>query len=385
MLLAIVASHPVQYQVPLFRELARRCELMTYFAHRASVEDQADAGFGVGFAWDVDLLSNYPHKFLVNVAGKPGLDHFSGCNTPGIGAEFARSRPDAVVLMGWYLKCYWQAIWGAKCLGIPVMVRGDSHLATPGSLVKRVGKAAVYPIALRVFDAALYVGEQSRRYWEHYGYPRHRMFFSPHCVDNNWFAARATPQARAELRALHGISQTAKVFLFVGKLQDFKRAGDVVVAAAMLGREHQDVTILIAGAGSEEKRIEELARKHGIKMVQLGFCNQSQMPAVYAAADFLVLPSEHETWGLVANEALACGVPVIVSEACGCAQDLAADGTAGRIVPVGNFNALAATMRELITAPPTRDAIAAKAAQYNVSAAADGIEDAVRAVTHQRG
>ena len=131
MRLSIVTSHPVQYQTPLFRELARRCDVHVYFAHRATSQDQAAAGFNVAFDWDVDLLGGFEHTFLENVARQPTLERFAGCDTPSIAAEIARYRPAALLLMGWHLKCYWQAIYGARRAGIPVMVRGDSHLETP--------------------------------------------------------------------------------------------------------------------------------------------------------------------------------------------------------------------------------------------------------------
>jgi glycosyltransferase involved in cell wall biosynthesis len=112
----------------------------------------------------------------------------------------------------------------------------------------------------------------------------------------------------------------------------------------------------------------------GVKLVHLGFCNQTMMPLAYAAADALVLPSDaRETWGLVANEALACGRPAIVSDACGCAPDLVADLTAGRVFPVGNVELLAEAICLTIGAPPPPAAIARKAAQYSIEAAAEGV------------
>lgn len=377
MRLVIVASHPVQYQSPLFRELSRRCDLHVLFAHRATASDQAAAGFNVAFEWDVDLTTGFEHSFLANAARRPGLEEFAGCDTPGIGDALRRLAPDAVLLMGWHLKCYWQAIWAAKRLSIPVMVRGDSHLETPRSIAKRLAKAVVYPLALRLFDRALYVGERSRAYWEHYRYPRDRMFFSPHCVDNDWFAEMASPSARASFRQQHSIDPNERVFLFVGKLVPGKRVADLVAAAQAVRMAGCDISIMVAGSGPLEPEIRELAADMGVRLIALGFCNQSQMPSVYAAADALVLPSESETWGLVANEALACGRPIIVSDACGCAPDLAADRTAGRVFRHGNVDHLAHTLRCVLDNPPSRQQIETKARSYSLAAAARGILDAL--------
>jgi glycosyltransferase involved in cell wall biosynthesis len=386
MRLAIVASHPVQYYSPLFRELARRLDVTVFFAHRATTADQAYAGFGVGFDWDVDLLSGYTHVFLRNVAEQPALDRFGGCDTPEIGARLREGHFNAVLVPGWHLKAYLQAAFAGKRLGLPVLARGDSHLLTPRSWLKKAAKAFVYPPFLRLFDAALYVGERSRAYWRHYGYPQSRLFFSPHCIDTEWFASRATKAARQELRARLGLADDVAVALFAGKLLPFKRPLDLVGAAAELKARGQEIVVLLAGDGPLREEIEAAARAAGISLHMLGFRNQSEMPAAYAAADVLVLPSDgRETWGLVANEALACGRPIILSDAVGAAPDLAADETAGRVFPVGNVPALVHALGSIVACPPPPEAIAAKSEAYSLAAAADGIKVALSSSSLPQG
>jgi glycosyltransferase involved in cell wall biosynthesis len=374
MRLAVLASHPIQYQAPLFRELSRRIELSVFFAHRAMPNDQANAGFGVYFDWDVDLLSGYDQSFLRNVSKRPSVDRFTGCDTPDIGARLAKGRFDALLIMGWHLKSYIQALVAAKCLGMPVLARGDSQLGTTRPAMKKLIKAFTYPLFLRNFNAALYVGERSRAYWLYYRYPSARMFFSPHCVDAKWFASRATDRARAVLRERLRLNPHSKVALFAGKLVGFKRPLDLIAAAEHLKRQGYDIEILLAGAGPLEQEIVTAARAAGVALHTLGFCNQSEMPAAYAAADVLVLPSQaRETWGLVANEALACRRPILVSDAVGAAPDLAADGIVGRVYPMGDTVRLAQALKEILLHPPTLEAIAARSSRYSIAAAVDGI------------
>jgi glycosyltransferase involved in cell wall biosynthesis len=117
----------------------------------------------------------------------------------------------------------------------------------------------------------------------------------------------------------------------------------------------------------------------------LGFCNQTMMPQAYAAADVLVLPSDgRETWGLVANEALACGLPIVLSDAVGSSPDLAGDGLAGRIFPVSDVGALAHAIGGLVNSPPSSEAIAAKSAAYSLERAAEGIFDASAFIVGRR-
>src|SRR5215510_15149079 len=116
--LAVLTSHPVQYYAPLFRELAKAVDLHVYFAHRATPAEQAQAGFGTPFEWDVDLTSGYAHSFLENIARQPGTDRFAGCDTPEIGRHLRQGRFQALLVMGWHLKSYLQAALAAKRLGI---------------------------------------------------------------------------------------------------------------------------------------------------------------------------------------------------------------------------------------------------------------------------
>jgi len=377
--LAVVASHPIQYHAPLYRELARRLDLTVFFAHRATPADQAKAGFGVKFEWDNDLLTGFDYAFLNNVARHAGIDRFGGCDTPDIATKLVEGRVDAVLVQGWHLKSYLQAAFAAKRLRLPVLARGDSHLHTPRSIVKTV----IYRPFLRLFDAGLYAGRRSREYWMHYGYPEARLFFSPHCVDADWFRAGATVAARAALRARLGFAADTKVILFVGKIVPFKRPLDLIAAALQLTQTMGNVAVLVAGSGELEREMASAAQRGGLQFHHLGFCNQTEMPAVYATADILVLPSDgNETWGLVANEALACGRPIIVSDAAGCAPDLAADGTVGRIFPVGDVAALAGAIRDVLVSPPAPEFIAARSRAYGAAAAADGIEEALAGIAH---
>lgn len=379
--LAIVVSHPIQYYAPLFRTLAERCEIEVFYAFQPDADQLGSAGFGSSFEWDIDLLAGYRSTFMTNVSDHPNTDRFGGCDTPEIGNRLREGSFDAALIFGWYLKTHLQALWAAKRLRIPVMVRGDSNLAMPKSLPRRLAKAILNPAFLRVFDRALYVGERSRDFYRHYRYPEERLFFSPHCVDNAWFAARATPIERLNLRRELGISDGTFVVLFAGKLVGRKRPLDAVAALAACRETGKPVELLVAGSGELDQDIRIAARDAGLPLHMLGFRNQTQMPAVYAAADALVLPSDgNETWGLVANEALASGIPVIVSDACGCAPDLAADSEAGRMFALGDIDGLKKAIISIMEAPPSSQSIAHRIARYSLERAADGIENALESV-----
>jgi glycosyltransferase involved in cell wall biosynthesis len=173
--------------------------------------------------------------------------------------------------------------------------------------------------------------------------------------------------------------------LFAGKLVPFKRPLDLIAAAARLNQEGRDLGVLVAGAGLLETEVATSAKTAAVPLYMLGFCNQTEMPAAYAAADMLVLPSDgRETWGLVANESLACGRPVVLSEMVGAAPDLAADGLCGHVFPVGNVAALANAIAEILDHPPLPSSLSAKSTAYSLSAAADGIVRAAEFVAKRK-
>jgi glycosyltransferase involved in cell wall biosynthesis len=374
--LGILATHPIQYYAPLYRELARHpdVDLTVYFAHRPTPEEQG-VGFGVSFAWDDDLTSGYHNIFLTNCSRRPNRDRFWDYHTPAIAAIVTQGGFNAFLVHGWQARSYWQAMDACWRAQVPVYVRGDSQLRDDTSAAKRLVKRMVYPRFVGRFRACLSVGTRSDEYFRYYG--ARRVVRSPHFVDNATFAARAAVarQRRDALRAAWGIAPGAMVALFAGKLIDKKRPADLLAAAARVAGVHA----LIVGDGPLRAECEATAVALGAAATFVGFLNQSEMPNAYAAADVLVLPSERqETWGLVVNEAMASGLPAIVSEAAGCVPDLIIPGETGYAYPPGDIEALAAALR----AVGGRTALMGQAAarhvrSFSVERAADGVLEAI--------
>jgi glycosyltransferase involved in cell wall biosynthesis len=257
------------------------------------------------------------------------------------------------------------------------MCRGDSQLPTRRAALVRWAKALLYPPLLRRFDAHLYVGERNREYLAHYGVPAGSLFFSPHCVDVDRFAAASAHGDAKALRRSWG-AEDAGVALFAGKLVERKRPRDLIAALQRLRARGSDVVAVFAGDGPLRGELEALARAQGVRAVFLGFCNQSQLPAIYAASDLLALPSgPEETWGLVVNEAMACGTPCVVSHACGCAPDMVEGRGTGIVYPCGDIDALAAATASVLRgAGAFRAALPAINQAYSPAATVRGILDA---------
>lgn len=389
MRLGIVTSHPIQYQAPLFRALANSIDLTVYFAHQATGADQAEAGFNTPFEWDTDLTGGFYHKFLCNVARRPSITRFEGCDTPSVRDLLEEDKIDVVAVYGWHLKTYLQTAKAARAIGIPVMARTDSHLRTPRPFHTRLIKAATYPQFLRTFDFFLATGTRSAEYLHHYRVPNSRVRIVPYCIDVEQFsaAARRGKTRRAQLRSDFGVVDKEVLVVFVGKLLALKNIPLALEAVEQMRAAGKNVRLLIVGSGPLSGELSMAASCRSLPVSFAGFVNQQQMPEIYAAADVLVLPSTSETWGLVVNEAFACGLPAIVSDRVGCAPDMVKEGLTGSVIRANDVAGLAKAIEYWAQAHDSTEsqrALQEMSMRYSPANSAAAFVDAAEAATSIR-
>ncbi len=337
------------------------------------------------FEWDVDLLSGYESAFLDNRSRHPATNRFFGCDTPGIDEAIGRGHFDAFMVTGWGVKTYWQAVMACRRRNVPVLIRGDSQLPAQRRPALRLAKELIYPRLLGLFDGFLYVGRRNHEYLRHYDIAEHRLFFSPHCVDNDSFAAAAERQTPDFRKADVGATRSV---LFAGKLVERKRPFDVIRALALAATQGCRAEAVFVGAGELEDSLRREAATRGVSAIFHGFQNQSRMPSLYAAADLLVLPSDYqETWGLVVNEAMACGIPAVVSDAVGCGPDLIEPGRTGAVFPLGDVSALSGAIQSTLALPPSsiRRHLCKKMMEYSPAGATRGIIEGAVALRRDSG
>ena len=366
---ACLVSHPIQYQAPLFRYLAARpgIELTVFFLSDLSVHAYRDSGFGVDVKWDVPLLDGYRHEFLPRVGSGSGLSFWRPW-TFGLRARLRRGQFDALWVHGYAHRGCLAGIAAAKSLNILVMLRGESNLLSETDDALKLGvKRIAMPALLRTIDGFLSIGRLNRDYYLHYGVEAGRIFSVPYAVDNEFFrtaAERARPN-RERLRAELGLKLGRAVILFASKMQQHKRAADLLEAYTRLsadGIAEPAAYLVLAGDGEERASLERRARELKWDSIRfIGFRNQSELPALYDLSDVFVLPSEHEPWGLVVNEAMNAGKPVIVSDRVGAGPDLVDDGVNGFVYPARDFAALAERLRRIIDSPEHRKAMGSRA------------------------
>ena len=380
---AFVTTHPIQYQVPVFRELSRRPELdfTALFCQMPDARVQGD-GFGVDFEWDVPLLDGYRYEVLRNIAKRPSVTAYRGCDTPEIAERIRRGGFEAIVVNGWVVKSCLQALRACRRLGIPCIVRGEANLLRP----RPWWKHWLHTRLVRQFSAYVYIGQANREFYKRHGAADDRLFPSPYCVDNARFSSASEDRAGLlRVRQRWGIEENCVCYLFSGKFEAKKHPLELLEAFSAAVGLRGNMHLLMVGDGPLRPTCQRLADERGLPATFTGFLNQSEISDAYVAADCLVLPSDHgETWGLVVNEAMACGRSAVVSDKVGCRQDLIIEGRTGLSFPFGRWSELADRLTELASdrcrLRRMGEAAAEHVAKYSPAAAADGIARAVEFV-----
>jgi len=390
---ACLASHPIQYQAPLYRHLARNpaLDLTVLFLSDHSLSEHYDAGFGVSFEWDVPLLGGYRHEFLPCL-GRCDTLSFWRPLTYGFTSRLRAGAFEAVWVNGYAHQGALRAIAAARRYGLKVLMRGESHLTSHRrSRVRAMTKGLVLRPLYRAVDAFLAIGTLNRAYYIHYGANPHRIFMTPYSVDNEFFRTRAERAhfKREVFRRELGLDPDRPVVLYASKLEERKRPDDLLEAFIRLSPDAgvaPGAYLLFVGDGERRTELERRVQSRGCRSVRfLGFKNQSELPSYYDLCDVFVLPSEFEPWGLVVNEVMNAARAVIVSDRVGAGRDLVADGENGFVVPVRDVAALTGRLRRLIDDPALAARMGAssleKISTWNFDATERGLLDALAAVT----
>lgn len=312
--LAIVSTHPIQYNAPFFRLLAEEPSIdLKVFYTKSAEAVRFDKDFGQAVVWDIPLTEGYDHSTIpaATRAGRKALID-----------AIETFQPDAVLVYGWNFPGHWATMRHFKG-NVPVWFRGDSTLLDPMPFWKRVPRRMLLKAVYKSIDLAFHVGQANKRYFLWAGLLDMQLRHAPHAVDNEFFLADEAlkqEEAKAIRKQLH-IPENETVYLFVGKLESKKQPE--MLARAFRELSDSSKHLLFIGSGDLEKGLkDEFDTEPNIHF--MGFQNQLSMPVWYRVGDVLCLPSKGpgETWGLAVNEALACGCHIIASDRVGCAEDI---------------------------------------------------------------
>lgn len=373
----IFATHPIQYQVPIYRELSKYINLKVIYLLKQTKKGQADAGFGVEFEWDVPLFEGYKFEYLTNLSKHPSSSKMDGIilDKKEITSLFKHEKPDVAIIHGWFPKGMKQLINYCYKNNIKTICRGDSTLLMTSNPLKKVIKEIYIRTILKKINAYLYVGEENKKYYQHYGVKEKKLYPGLHCINTPFFSHQFNKPAD---------NSTTINIGFAGKFIDIKQPL-LLLKAINKSKFKSSIKPIFIGDGPLKKDLEEFSQSNNIQIQFAGFLNQTEIVNKgYNLIDLLILPSKSETWGLVINEVMTGGIPCIVSDTVGCHTDLIEEGRTGYTFKSGDVKELTEKIEAFISAKQEgkdfRTAVLAKIENYSLENTVKGYLKAIENV-----
>ncbi len=335
-------THPIQYRSPVFRELAGMLGSFRVIYFNDAFDSRkwwfSEVGKIPPQTWNLPLREGFESAVIHTRNDSPGRVWTQ------LRDILIRERPQAVLIYGYYQWEHWCLRLLCKRLGIALLFVGETF---------EKSRSPVRGWLIRFFfagvDDFISIGTKTHEYYGRLGIPEKRLWRAKYCTDVDFFrlsASRAS-EIRHDWRESLGIANSAFVALFVGRLFERKRPMDLVaIHRRLVG--FPDYFTAVVGNGELGASLREASRELP-NFRLLGFQDQPSIIRAYHGADILLVPSEFETWGLVVNEAAACGLASIVTDRCGASGDLVVEGKTGYIVPVGDIERFAAHLSRLQT------------------------------------
>ena len=373
---AFVSPEPTPYRSPLLDRVAATDEIdltVIYAAHTVA-----------GRTWKVEPLHRAVFLDGLKIPGVRGVFRHDYPVTPGIWKALREARPECVVVSGWSTFAAQAALSWCRARRVPYVLLVESHDAGPKPGWRRRVKETVVPPIVKRAASVLVTGSMARDSMLELGASPERMLVFANTIDIARYGERADELAgrREELRAGFGLAPADVAVVTVARLAPEKGIDVLLRAAAQAS-----LPVVVVGEGPERERLEQLGRELGIRAT---FTSKpwDEVVEAYVAGDIFALLSTHEPWGVVVNEAAACGLPLLLSERVGAARDLLRDGEYGVLVPAGAVAAAAGALRRLAGAPELRRRMGARSRElargFGYGPSVDNFLAAVREATASR-
>ena len=371
---AFVSPEPTPYRSPLLDRVAAGGEIDLTVVYAARTV--------AGRTWTV--VPRHRAVFLdgVTVPGLRDVFRHDYPVTPGIFRALAHANPDCVVVSGWSTFAAQAAVAWCRVRHVPYVLLVESHDAGPKPGWRRRIKETVVPPVVGGASSVLVTGSLARDSVVALGAVPERVRVFANTVDVERFGDMADrlDARRDELRAALGLSPEDVAVVTVARLVPEKGIGVLLRAA-------DGFPVVVAGDGPERAGLETLARELGVRATFTGDLPLESVVEAYVAADVFALLSTHEPWGVVVNEAAACGLPLVLSDRVGAARDLLRDAENGFLVPAGDVAATATALARLRD-PEARTRMGARSRElvqgFGYGPSADNLLAAVREATASR-
>lgn len=270
--------------------------------------------------------------------------------TPGVWPLLSRLKPHVVVIGGWSTAATQLATLWCRTHQVPYLLMSDNHLGEPRPGWVKALKRLVLKRLVPQAAGWLVPGRLAREHLVHYGAEDSRTVEFPLTIDAPAFLRRADELAarRDDVRRRLGVDPDATVILTVGRLIELK-SPDVLLRAAARAQALADepLHVVLAGDGPLAVPLRAIAKGLDVPVTFAGFLEGDPLEELYAAADVFALLSRREVWGVVVNEAMCFGLPLVLSSAVGAAADLLESGANGYLVAPGDVEAAAQAFAQL--------------------------------------
>ncbi len=255
--------------------------------------------------------------------------------------DLLRFRPD-LIISGNMGPVSLASVLTARLMRVP-FVLWTEEIATTAGEISRIQKI-LRRIILPRTNAFLAWGKPAVDYIVSQGFDPARVHYCAQAIDNDWWIARSRAADRDAIRQQLGLK--GRVFLLTGQLISRKGFDKLMMAWAKLDPRHQaENALLVVGSGEDEEKLRQLARDLEIpNIVFTGGKSHDELPDIYSAADVLVFPSLVDVWGMVVNEGLACGLPVLASKYAGSSQELITSPEYGEQIDPLDIDSMTATL-----------------------------------------
>lgn len=262
--------------------------------------------------------------------------------------EIRRGNFDWLHLAGWGHPLLLSALLIGAAFRRRISMESDTQLLIGQGGWKNKVKQLFYPRLFSLVEILFPGGTRQQEYFRHYGVSETKIRIAQMTVDVTAIMHHVhdARNRAVTIKQQMGLPKAGLFFLYVGRLNEFKGGVEDLIDAFTLMKEYQSIYLVIAGDGDLRAMVEDAAKTMH-RIIYLGRIHTQQVRDLYAVGDVLVLPSHFDNWGLVVNEAMAAGLPVIASDRVGCVDDLVRHGETGLVFPAQSVEELAGAMQTL--------------------------------------
>jgi glycosyltransferase involved in cell wall biosynthesis len=376
--LVIITEIIAPYRIPVFNALAQHPEidLRVVFLAKTDPSTRQWRVYAEEIRFAYEILPSWRTRFK----------KYNLLLNQKVAGALRKANPDVIVCGGYNYLASWQALRWARRNHVPFLLWCESTAND-----HRSGHRMVESLKKNFFDkcdGCVVPGTAAAEYARQMGVSSEHIFIAPNAVDNELFASRADNARRNAPRIRAELNLPAHYFLFSGRLVKSKGVFELWEAYGSLNENlRSQFGLVFAGDGPLRSELESIAKSICPGTLRFaGFKQRDELASYYGLADCLVFPTHSDPWGLVVNEAMACGLPVICGQAAGCAADLVKSN--GRLIDYRNVDQLVHAMKEVASDAELRRQMSRESlkiiSNYSPDICAAGIAEAALASSPTR-